>query len=170
MRPLAVAWTCNRYGAGARGLGDFCDRRPHPLVQAKGADCRQTIVGPILIDRLREKVCAMHPLRPLVFSVLLAINVPAVAASPPERRPELDRIGHIIVVFLENRSFDHLYGLFPGAEGIQYSGFASIQVSAEGRQFETLPAVTNNLARLGGIELTFCRRPAERTVPCRPVC
>ena len=34
-----------------------------------------------------------------------------------ERRPELDRIGHIIVVFLENRSFDHLYGLFPGAEG-----------------------------------------------------
>ena len=112
----------------------------------------------------------MHPLRPFVFSVLLAINVPAVAASPPERRPELDRIGHIIVVFLENRSFDHLYGLFPGAEGIQYSGFASIQVSAEGRQFETLPAVTNNLARLGGIDFTFCRRPAERTVPCRPVC
>jgi phospholipase C len=97
----------------------------------------------------------MHPLRTVVFSVFLAINVPALGASPPERRPELDRIGHIIVVFLENRSFDHLYGLFPGAEGIQDSGFASIQVSAEGRQFATLPAVTNNLAQLGGIDARF---------------
>ena len=97
----------------------------------------------------------MHPLRTVLFFVFLAINVSALAASPPERRPELGRIGHIIVVFLENRSFDHLYGLFPGAEGIQYSGFAAIQVSAEGRRFATLPAVTNNLARLGGIDSRF---------------
>ena len=60
----------------------------------------------------------MHPLRTVLFFVFLAINVPALAASPPERRPELDRIGHIVVVFLENRSFDHLYGLFPGAEAV----------------------------------------------------
>ena len=30
----------------------------------------------------------------------------------------LDRIEHIVVVYAENRSFDHLYGLFPGANGI----------------------------------------------------
>ncbi len=30
----------------------------------------------------------------------------------------LDRIDHIVVIYAENRSFDHLYGLFPGAEGI----------------------------------------------------
>jgi acid phosphatase len=59
------------------------------------------------------------------------------------------------VLFLENRSFDHLYGLFPGAEGIQHSGFASIQVSAEGRQFATLPPVINNLTRLGQIDSRF---------------
>jgi acid phosphatase len=97
----------------------------------------------------------MHPLRTVLFFVFLAINVSALAASPPERRPELGRIGHIVVVFLENRSFDHLYGLFPGAEGIQYSGFASLQVSAEGRRFATLPVVTNNLSQLEGIDSRF---------------
>ena len=65
---------------------------------------------------------------------------------PPEHRPELDRIGHIIVVLLENRSFDQLYGMFPGADGIQNTGFAGIQISSEGGQFETLPAVINNTA------------------------
>ena len=30
----------------------------------------------------------------------------------------LARIEHIVVIYAENRSFDHLYGLFPGAEGI----------------------------------------------------
>jgi acid phosphatase len=84
----------------------------------------------------------------------LASTGPASAASPPER-PGLHRIGHIIVLFLENRSFDHLYGLFPGAEGIQDAGFASIQVSSDGNQFRTLPAIINNLSRLGGIDSRF---------------
>ena len=30
----------------------------------------------------------------------------------------LSRIGNVVVIVLENRSFDHLYGLFPGADGI----------------------------------------------------
>ena len=97
----------------------------------------------------------MQSLRKALLFLFLAITGPALAAAPYEHRPELDRIGHIIVVFLENRSFDHLYGLFPGAEGIQDSGFASIQLSAEGLQFTTLPAVINNLARLGGIDSRF---------------
>ena len=97
----------------------------------------------------------MHPLQKILFCVSLTTSISAQAQQVAERRPELDRIGHIMVLFLENRSFDHLYGLFPGAEGIQHSGFASIQVSAEGRQFATLPAVINNLTRLGQIDLRF---------------
>src|SRR5512132_1686637 len=31
---------------------------------------------------------------------------------------QLARIEHVIVIYAENRSFDHLYGLFPGANGI----------------------------------------------------
>src|ERR1700728_2964582 len=97
----------------------------------------------------------MRSLRKALLFLSLAITGPASAASPPEHRPELDRIGHIVVLFLENRSFDHLYGLFPGAEGIHDSGFASIQLSAEGRQLATLPAVINNLSKLEGIDSRF---------------
>ena len=97
----------------------------------------------------------MQSLLTMVLFLSVAIIGPALAQAPPGHRPELGRIGHIMVLFLENRSFDHLYGLFPGAEGIQHSGFASIQVSAEGRQFATLPPVINNLTRLGQIDSRF---------------
>src|SRR5260370_30870345 len=41
------------------------------------------------------------------------------ASSPQGRSTEgLARIEHIVVIYAENRSFDHLYGLFPGADGI----------------------------------------------------
>jgi acid phosphatase len=97
----------------------------------------------------------MQPVRNASFLICIAIAASAHAASPPAHRPELDRVGHIIVLFLENRSFDHLYGLFPGAEGIQDSGFASIQLSAEGRHFATLPAVINNLSSSNRIDSRF---------------
>ena len=86
----------------------------------------------------------MQPLRKTLLFIFLAIATPTLAASPPERRPGLDRIGHIIVLFLENRSFDHLYGMFPGADGVDDAGFAAIQVSAAGLQFQKLPAVIIN--------------------------
>ena len=46
-----------------------------------------------------------------VFGALLAAEDPAMAA-------DLSRIETIVVLYPENRSFDHLYGLFPGANGI----------------------------------------------------
>src|ERR1700736_5198808 len=97
----------------------------------------------------------MQSLLTIVFFLSVAIIGPALAQAPPGHRPELGRIGHVIVLFLENRSFDHLYGLFPGAEGIQDSGFASIQLSAEGRQFARLPAVINNLSSSNRIDSRF---------------
>ena len=88
----------------------------------------------------------MQTFRKALLLIFLLITSPVLAASSSEHHTGLERIGHIIVVFLENRSFDHLYGLFPGADGIENSGFAAIQVTAEGRQFTVLPAVINNLA------------------------
>lgn len=86
----------------------------------------------------------MQLLRKTWFLISLVTAVPGLAASPPEHKPGLDRVGHIIVLFLENRSFDHLYGMFPGADGVENAGFAAIQVSAEGREFSRLPAVINS--------------------------
>ena len=98
----------------------------------------------------------MQPLRNALRFIFLTMTMPALAAMPPERNPGLDRVGHIIVLFLENRSFDHLYGMFPGADGVDNAGFAAIQVTAEGRQFVTLPAVINNRSlRSGSPESPF---------------
>ena len=106
---------------------------------------------------------------PLVL--LLAVTMPAMAAQTPEHDPSLDRIGHIIILFLENRSFDHLYGLFPSADGVWNSGLASVQVSAQGRPFPALPTVINNRAlwpgppNLLGIDSRF--RPGIPNGPFR---
>ena len=44
---------------------------------------------------------------------------------------------HIVIIFMENRSFDNLYGLFPGANGLaQASG---LQVDRDGNPFSALP-------------------------------
>src|ERR1700758_5271600 len=57
--------------------------------------------------------------RPLLALCLVL----AACAAPPAGTPSgdaraLGRIQHIVVIYAENRSFDNLYGLFPGANGI----------------------------------------------------
>lgn len=70
-----------------------------------------------------------------------ALRLPATAA--PQPAAGLERIGHIVVVYLENRSFDHLYGLFPGAEGLAQASSAPLQVDEAGRAYAALPAFRN---------------------------
>jgi phospholipase C len=54
----------------------------------------------------------------------------------------LARIEHIVVIYAENRSFDNLYGLFPGANGIANATPAQYtQVDNDGKPFATLPPV-----------------------------
>ncbi|HVH68665.1 MAG TPA: acid phosphatase [Gemmatimonadales bacterium] len=53
----------------------------------------------------------------------------------------LRRLDHIVVIYLENRSFDNLYGEFPGANGLAAAAGAPLQVDATGTPFATLPAV-----------------------------
>jgi acid phosphatase len=54
----------------------------------------------------------------------------------------LAKIEHIVVIYAENRSFDHLYGSFPGAEGIrQATAEQKTQVDHDGRPLPHLPPV-----------------------------
>ena len=80
----------------------------------------------------------------VVFAWLAASN--AVAAPLPPDDP-LAKIGHIVVVFEENRSFDNMFGLFPGADGLSNAGQTARQVDPEGRVYETLPPVMNTAVR-----------------------
>jgi acid phosphatase len=48
----------------------------------------------------------------------LVLAILAGAAGVSNGQDGLDRIKTVVVVYPENRSFDHLYGLFPGANGL----------------------------------------------------
>jgi phospholipase C len=72
---------------------------------------------------------------------------PSFAQEAPKPVPGLDKINHIFVLYLENRSFDNLYGLFPGADGIANAGAAAIQVDRDGKPYDKLPPVRNTEAR-----------------------
>ncbi len=76
--------------------------------------------------------------------LLLALAVAGLAgcASNGAHQPGLERIEHIVVIYAENRSFDHLYGSFPGAEGIaQASAEQKTQLDLDGRPLPHLPPV-----------------------------
>ncbi len=81
--------------------------------------------------------------RSVVFGGLmlaaLAMNAGVAGAlSPP---PPLAKIDHIVVVFLENWSFDALFGAFPGANGRANAGRAALQVDPDGKPYALLPPV-----------------------------
>jgi phospholipase C len=64
-----------------------------------------------------------------------------------EERPEsgalaLERINHFVIIYLENHSFDSLYGLFPGADGLvdaQCKVTSPKQVDEFGVEYARLP-------------------------------
>src|SRR5436189_766160 len=67
----------------------------------------------------------------------------ACASSPQGQGTEgLARIEHIVVIYAENRSFDHLYGLFPGADGIaSATPEQKSQLDHDGKPLPHLPPV-----------------------------
>ena len=53
---------------------------------------------------------------------------------------DLKKLDHIVVIYLENRSFDSMFGLFPNTNGLKTNHFQS-QVDEYGHVYETLPPV-----------------------------
>ncbi|MBI1779631.1 MAG: acid phosphatase [Proteobacteria bacterium] len=64
-------------------------------------------------------------------------------AALPSAAAGIDDVKHLIVIYGENRSFDNLYGLFPGADGIANSERTQTQVDKEGKVYEALPQPIN---------------------------
>src|SRR6478672_33276 len=74
-------------------------------------------------------------------AVSLAVLALLVASCATPRRDNLSRIEHVVVIYAENRSFDHLYGLFPGADGIaNATPEQKTQVDHDGKPLPSLPA------------------------------
>ena len=85
-------------------------------------------------------------MRRLLTVVLLGVTV----ASSGGRGDGASRaaeapIDHIVVLFLENRSFDHLFGTYPGADGL--AAYRGLQVDKSGLAYATLPPPLGRDAR-----------------------
>ena len=102
-----------------------------------------------------------------LISVLLSIS-PAVAQT---QDATLARIGHIVVIFEENRSFDNMFGLFPGANGLSAAGQAAVQVDRDGKPYEHLPPIINSNLNPPAVDTRFPEQlpnapfPIDKYVP-----
>src|SRR3982750_3908803 len=74
-------------------------------------------------------------------ALIVAASFLAIASCATRADGDLARIENIVVIYAENRSFDHLYGLFPGAEGLaQATAEQKTQVDYDGKPLAHLPA------------------------------
>lgn len=74
-------------------------------------------------------------LKPFAFTAALLASTVAFAQAPDP----LAKIGHIVVIFDENRSFDSMFGHFPGANGLANAGDHAIQIGPDGKPYKSLP-------------------------------
>ncbi|WPU94888.1 acid phosphatase [Mucilaginibacter sabulilitoris] len=67
--------------------------------------------------------------------------------NTPEAEVAINKVGHVVVIYLENHSFDNLYGQFAGAAGLSAATAANTtQVDANGTTYTTLPAISGTSA------------------------
>ncbi len=105
----------------------------------------------------------MRASRPPVVAVALFALLASCATLGPSRE-DLAKLEHIVVIYAENRSFDSLYGLFPGANGLANATPAqTLQRDRDGRPLTRLPPVWKEHGRAGEIDPQF---PPE--LPNRP--
>ena len=82
----------------------------------------------------------MKPVAAPAFLLVSALLSALPAHAEPKPGQSLDKIKNIVVIYLENHSFDNLYGTFPGADGIaSVKPEATRQTDAKGQPYATLP-------------------------------
>lgn len=75
-------------------------------------------------------------------AALAAIACLAISAFRYDDKPTLNEVQHVVVIYMENHSFDNLYGQFEGADGLADAKEENIiQVDAEGKPYATLPPI-----------------------------
>ena len=84
-----------------------------------------------------------------IMLTVLAAGLTAGAANS-SRAQGINAIDTVVVIYAENRSFDNLYGHFPGANGLQnVTAENSTQVDRDGTVFKELPPVWDGLTAKG---------------------
>src|SRR5690349_23038668 len=82
----------------------------------------------------------MNNTRARARALIVAGGFLAIASCATRPDDNLARIENIVVIYAENRSFDHLYGLFPGAEGVaSATAEQKMQLDHDGKPLPHLP-------------------------------
>ncbi len=92
----------------------------------------------------------MIDFRSALASVALISSICGLARgiTPDEKLAAFrQKVGHIIVIYQENWSFDGLFGKFPGANGLDRAGDAAKQVDRNGAPYKVLPQPFNTITR-----------------------
>src|SRR5216683_3002751 len=97
---------------------------------------------PYRLNLQREGARMSHRSRWMLLFVVMTLVIAALGS--PAHAQMTNPINHIIVVYMENWSFDTLYGTFPGANGIANAANAAPQVDKTGKVYDTLPPPLNS--------------------------
>ncbi len=85
---------------------------------------------------------------PVALLAAVALITAASSCSDSTTSPtggDISKINHVVVIYLENHSFDNLFGEFPGADGLSNaSGTSRTQLSATGTAYTSLPQVNGS--------------------------
>lgn len=79
-----------------------------------------------------------------IYLIILAILLTASSCQHENvdtSNTGINKINHVVVIYLENHSFDNLYGKFAGANGLSNATNTVTQIDANGLSYTTLPAV-----------------------------
>lgn len=84
-----------------------------------------------------------------IFLVILGISSCRTSKKAQHRETSFDegirQINHLVVIYMENHSFDNLYGEFKGANGIANAEKGNfVQVDQDGRPYQYLPEIPRN--------------------------
>jgi phospholipase C len=86
----------------------------------------------------------------IAILAVLASGLSAAATAAQAQGAGIDAIDTVVVIYAENRSFDNLYGSFPGANGLQnVTPENSTQVDRDGTVLKELPPVWDGLTAKG---------------------
>jgi acid phosphatase len=95
----------------------------------------------------RKLICAT----PIAIAAALALSACGGDDNNNNSTPaDISSVKNIVVIYAENRSFDNLYGNFPGANGLQNVTAANAQqLDRDGSVLATLPSIWGGLTQTG---------------------
>ncbi|MDN5283976.1 MAG: acid phosphatase [Mucilaginibacter sp.] len=80
-------------------------------------------------------------------AALAAVTCFGISAYRYPEAPGINKVQHVVVIYMENHSFDNLYGQFKGADGLAEAKQENIiQLDAEGKPYTVLPPIPRSSA------------------------